>query len=48
MPQSASLLAAKQPNIISKLLLALRQESNLSQEKLAAEFGITFPTINRW
>ncbi|MHC0066215.1 helix-turn-helix domain-containing protein [Nostoc sp. UIC 10890] len=47
MPQSRSLLAAKQPNI-GKLVRALRQELNLSQEKFAAEFGVTFPTINRW
>ncbi|MFW9265359.1 helix-turn-helix domain-containing protein, partial [Nostoc sp. CALU 546] len=47
MSQSRSLLAAKQPNI-GKLVRALRQEFNLSQEKFAAEFGVTFPTINRW
>ncbi|MEH2271536.1 MAG: helix-turn-helix transcriptional regulator [Nostoc sp.] len=41
------MLAAKQPNI-GKLVRALRQELNLSQEKFAAEFGVTFPTINRW
>ncbi|MEH2237691.1 helix-turn-helix domain-containing protein [Nostoc sp.] len=37
----------KQPNI-GKLVRALRQELNLSQEKFAGEFGVTFPTINRW
>ncbi|MCF2149676.1 helix-turn-helix domain-containing protein [Desmonostoc muscorum LEGE 12446] len=47
MPHSRSLLVAKQPNI-GKLIRALRQELNLSQEKFAAEFGVTFPTINRW
>ncbi|MBN3884522.1 MAG: helix-turn-helix transcriptional regulator [Nostoc sp.] len=47
MPYSKSILAAKQPNI-GKLVRALRQELNLSQEKFAAEFGVTFPTINRW
>jgi putative transcriptional regulator len=47
MPQSGSLLAVKQP-YIGKLVRALRQELNLSQEKFAAEFGVTFPTINRW
>ncbi len=47
MPQSGSVLAAKQPNI-GKLVRALRQELNLSQEKFAAEFGVSFPTINRW
>ncbi|MDZ8238684.1 MAG: helix-turn-helix transcriptional regulator [Nostoc sp. ChiQUE01a] len=38
---------AKQPNI-GKLVRTLRQELNLSQEKFAAEFGVTFATINRW
>ncbi|MBG1240062.1 helix-turn-helix transcriptional regulator [Nostoc sp. NZL] len=47
MLQSGSLLVAKQPNI-GKLVRALRQELNLSQEKFAAEFGVTFATINRW
>ncbi|MEH2198610.1 helix-turn-helix domain-containing protein [Nostoc sp.] len=42
-----SLFVAKQPNI-GILIRALRQELNLSQEKFAAEFGVTFPTINRW
>ncbi|WP_313890107.1 helix-turn-helix domain-containing protein [Nostoc linckia] len=38
---------AKQPNIsIGKLVRALRQELNLSQEKFAAEFDVTFATIN--
>ncbi|MFS0518639.1 helix-turn-helix domain-containing protein [Nostoc sp. UIC 10607] len=36
---------AKQPNI-GKLVRALRQELNLSQEKFAAEFHVTFATIN--
>lgn len=47
MPHSRSLLVSKQPNF-GKLVRALRQELNLSQEKFAAEFGVTFPTINRW
>ncbi|MFN6541463.1 MAG: helix-turn-helix domain-containing protein [Nostoc sp. EkiNYC01] len=38
---------AKQPNI-GKLVRALWQELNLSPETFAAEFGVTFPTINRW
>ncbi|MEH1940833.1 MAG: helix-turn-helix domain-containing protein [Nostoc sp.] len=38
---------AKQPNI-GKVVRALRQELNLSQEKIAAKFGVTFATINRW
>jgi DNA-binding transcriptional regulator YiaG len=47
MPLSRNLLVAKQPNI-GKLVPALRQEFNLSQEKFAAKLGVTFPTINRW
>ena len=47
MLHSRSLLVVKQPNI-GKLVRALRQELNLSQEKFAAEFGVTFATINRW
>ncbi|MDZ8187991.1 MAG: helix-turn-helix transcriptional regulator [Nostoc sp. ChiSLP02] len=47
MLHTRSQLVAKQPNI-GKLVRALRQELNLSQEKFAVEFGVTFPTINRW
>jgi putative transcriptional regulator len=38
---------AKQ-SYISKLVHALRQKSNLSQEKFAAKFSVAFATINRW
>lgn len=40
-------LSAEQPRI-GKLVRELRQAMNLSQEKLADELGMTFPTINRW
>jgi DNA-binding transcriptional regulator YiaG len=41
------MLKAKQP-AIGNLVHDLRQVMNLSQEKFAAELGVTFPTINRW
>ncbi|QLE51636.1 XRE family transcriptional regulator [Nostoc sp. C057] len=47
MTHSVSRLVAKQPNI-GKLIRALRQELNMSKEKLAAEFSIKFLTINPW
>ncbi|MBW4515725.1 MAG: helix-turn-helix domain-containing protein [Timaviella obliquedivisa GSE-PSE-MK23-08B] len=40
-------LRAKQPEI-GKLIRHLRQEMELTQEKLAARLGVTFPTLNRW
>ncbi|MBD2525782.1 XRE family transcriptional regulator [Nostoc sp. FACHB-133] len=45
MTHSVSRLMAKQTNI-GKLIRALRQELNLSKEKFAAEFSVTFLTIN--
>ena len=33
---------------ISALIRAIRQRTGLTQEKLAAELGVTFPTVNRW
>jgi DNA-binding transcriptional regulator YiaG len=36
-----------QPNI-SKLVRSLRLETGLSQEKFAAQLGVSFPTVNRW
>jgi transcriptional regulator with XRE-family HTH domain len=33
---------------IGKLIRSLRLETGLTQEKFAAELGVTFPTINRW
>ena len=40
-------LRAKQPEI-GRLVRRLRQEMELTQEKLAAKLGVTFPTLNRW
>ncbi len=36
-----------QPDI-SKLVRSLRLETGLSQEKFAAQLGVSFPTVNRW
>ncbi len=33
---------------IGKLVRSLRRETGLTQEKFAAQLGVTFPTINRW
>jgi transcriptional regulator with XRE-family HTH domain len=33
---------------IGKLVRSLRLEAGLTQEKLASELGVTFPTVNRW
>jgi transcriptional regulator with XRE-family HTH domain len=33
---------------IGKLVRSLRLETGLTQEKFAAQLGVTFPTINRW
>ena len=33
---------------ISLLIRAIRQRTGLTQEKLAAKLGVTFPTVNRW
>jgi len=33
---------------MGKLIRSLRLETGLTQEKFAAELGVTFPTINRW
>jgi putative transcriptional regulator len=32
----------------SELIREVRHRLNLTQEKLAQEFGVTFATINRW
>jgi transcriptional regulator with XRE-family HTH domain len=47
MPSGREILCAQQP-AIGKLVRDLRQAMKLSQEKFAAELGVTFPTINRW
>ena len=33
---------------ISVLIRTIRQRTGLTQEKLAAKLGVTFPTVNRW
>lgn len=40
-------LVTTQPEI-GKLIRELRIETGLTQEKFAAQLGVTFPTINRW
>lgn len=33
---------------VAQLVRRLRERLGLTQEKLAARLGVTFPTINRW
>lgn len=33
---------------IPRLIRHIRERTGLTQEKLAARLGVTFPTINRW
>lgn len=40
-------LVMTQPEI-GKLVRSLRLETELTQEKFAAQLGVTFPTVNRW
>ncbi|MEA5451880.1 helix-turn-helix transcriptional regulator [Leptolyngbya sp. CCNP1308] len=40
-------LGVEQP-AIGQLIRELRQTSKLTQEKFAAQLGVSFPTINRW
>jgi putative transcriptional regulator len=47
MPAHRNCLVSEQP-AIGKLILELRQALKLTQEKFAAQLGVTFPTINRW
>ena len=35
-------------NEVSTLIRAIRRQTGLTQEKMAARLGVTFPTINRW
>ena len=37
-----------QPKPTADLVRQLRTRLGLTQEKLAARLGVTFPTINRW
>jgi putative transcriptional regulator len=41
------ILKLKQPHI-GNLIRAIREELDLTQEQLAGELGVTFPTVNRW
>jgi transcriptional regulator with XRE-family HTH domain len=34
--------------VIGQLIRELRQTLKLTQEKLATQLGVSFPTINRW
>lgn len=47
MPFDQEFLGVEQP-VIGQLVRELRQTLRLTQEKLAAQLGVTFPTINRW
>lgn len=47
MPLQPQRLKAEQP-AIGQLIRELRHTMKLSQEKFAAQLGVTFPTINRW
>lgn len=40
-------LGIEQP-VIGQLIRELRQTLKLTQEKFAAQLGVSFPTINRW
>lgn len=40
-------LGVEQP-AVGQLIRELRQTLKLTQEKFAAQLGMTFPTINRW
>jgi len=33
---------------IARLIREIRERTGLSQEKFAAELGVTFPTVSRW
>jgi len=33
---------------IAMLVREVRERTGLTQEKLAAKLGVTFPTVNRW
>lgn len=40
-------IPTKQP-AIGNLIRSLREQLGLTQEKFAAQLGVTFPTVNRW
>lgn len=47
MPFHQNYLGVEQP-AIGQLIRELRQTLKLTQEKFAAQLGVSFPTINRW
>ncbi|MBD3886771.1 helix-turn-helix transcriptional regulator [Phormidium tenue FACHB-886] len=47
MPFHQNYLGVEQP-AIGQLIRELRQTLRLTQEKFAAQLGVSFPTINRW
>jgi putative transcriptional regulator len=47
MPFHHAYVGIEQP-AIGSLVRELRQTLKLTQEKFAAQLGVTFPTINRW
>lgn len=47
MPFHQNYLDIEQP-AIGQLIRELRQTLRLTQEKFAAQLGVSFPTINRW
>lgn len=47
MPPNRDYLDLEQP-VMGYFIRELRQMLGLTQEKFAAQLGVTFPTINRW
>ena len=47
-PTNPRILALGTNTDIAQFVRELRQRAGLTQEKFAAELGVTFPTINRW
>ncbi|NMF65386.1 transcriptional regulator [Brasilonema octagenarum UFV-E1] len=41
-------MATTKPSSTSDLVRELRQHFNLSQERFAAQLGVSFKTVNRW
>ncbi len=47
MPFHQDYLGIEQP-AVGQLIREIRQTLKLTQERFAAQLGVTFPTINRW
>lgn len=47
MPFHQDYLGVEQP-AVGQLIREIRQTLKLTQERFAAQLGVTFPTINRW